>query len=155
MRRKLYLSRYDRKLAGVCGGIAEYFEIDATLVRLLYVFLSFATVGTGIVLYIVAAMIMTEAPSYDYDHGPGSKEEENFGEYHSEGSDGEGYGDYQQGAPHQSYGESNTFGIILIIAGAIFLLSNFFSWNWFSFRYIWPLGLIVIGASIVYNGRKW
>ncbi len=55
--RKLYLSN-DKKLAGVCGGIAEYFDMDATLVRLLWVLFSLFTSGAGVIFYIIAAFII-------------------------------------------------------------------------------------------------
>ncbi|MBQ7540636.1 MAG: PspC domain-containing protein, partial [Bacteroidaceae bacterium] len=48
----------DKKLSGVCGGLAEYMNVDATIVRLLYVFLTFFTgFFPGIILYVVAALI--------------------------------------------------------------------------------------------------
>ena len=57
MKKKIYRSESDRRIAGVCGGIAEYFDIDSTLVRLAFVFLVLVA-GTGILAYIVAAIIM-------------------------------------------------------------------------------------------------
>lgn len=56
----LTLSR-DKKIAGVCGGFAEYMEIDATLVRLLWIFLVFFG-GWGVIAYIVAWIVMPVAP---------------------------------------------------------------------------------------------
>ena len=50
---------YDRKLCGVCGGIAEYFNIDPTIVRLLWLLLVLCA-GTGILAYIIAALVMPE-----------------------------------------------------------------------------------------------
>jgi phage shock protein C len=48
----------DKKLSGVCGGLAEYMNVDATIVRLLYVFLTlFTGFFPGIILYVVAALI--------------------------------------------------------------------------------------------------
>ncbi len=58
---KLCLSRRNRKIGGVCGGIAEYFGIDATLVRIITLVLIFA-VGSGLLLYIIAWLVM---PSCD------------------------------------------------------------------------------------------
>jgi phage shock protein PspC (stress-responsive transcriptional regulator) len=59
---KLYLSK-DKKLAGVCGGIAEYFDIDSSMVRLAWVILSVLTgIIPGIIAYIVAALIIPPAP---------------------------------------------------------------------------------------------
>ena len=55
--KKLYLSQTDKKIAGVCGGIAEYFNIDPTLVRLGFVALS-CLAGGGLLVYIIAAIII-------------------------------------------------------------------------------------------------
>ncbi len=57
--KKLYKSYADRKLCGVCGGVAEYFGIDSTIVRLALVILILCF-GTGILAYIIAAIIMPE-----------------------------------------------------------------------------------------------
>jgi len=57
MNKKLYKSATDKKLCGVCGGIAEYFEFDVTLVRLAWVIFT-AFGGSGILAYIIAAIIM-------------------------------------------------------------------------------------------------
>ena len=59
--KKLYKSNTDKKIAGVCGGIAEYFTIDATLVRLGWVVFSLLG-GSGLLAYIIAAIIMPERP---------------------------------------------------------------------------------------------
>ena len=59
--KKLYKSRTDRKLAGVCGGIAQYTGIDSTLVRLALVLFCIAG-GSGVILYLVAALVMPEEP---------------------------------------------------------------------------------------------
>lgn len=57
--KKLYLSDTDKKLCGVCGGIAEYFEVDTTLIRLVWVMLSIFSVGfPGIIAYIIACMVI-------------------------------------------------------------------------------------------------
>ena len=57
--KKLYKSETDRKICGVCGGIAEYFGIDATVVRL--VFVLFGLTSVGVVFYILAALLMPNA----------------------------------------------------------------------------------------------
>ena len=61
MSKRLYKSRDNRMLSGVCGGIAEYFDIDPTLVRLGWV-LFCALGGSGILVYIIAAVIIPEQP---------------------------------------------------------------------------------------------
>ena len=61
--KRLYRSRKDRQIAGVCGGIADYLAIDPTLVRLFWALFALAG-GPGIVLYIVLAAIMPEEPEF-------------------------------------------------------------------------------------------
>ena len=62
MTKRLYKSD-NKMICGVCAGIAEYFNIDPTLVRLITVFLLFAGVGSGLIAYIVAAVIILEKSS--------------------------------------------------------------------------------------------
>ena len=57
MPKKLYKSQDNRMICGVCGGIAEYFNIDATLVRLIAVFLGLSG-GSGVLFYIIAAIVI-------------------------------------------------------------------------------------------------
>lgn len=63
-RQRLTRSTTDRKIAGVCGGIAEYFGIDATPVRLLWIVLSvlFGAVIGGVLIYLLAWLVMPKAP---------------------------------------------------------------------------------------------
>ena len=61
-RKKLMRSRTDEKIAGVCGGFAEYFDIDSTLMRLLWLALVLVG-GWGLVAYIVAWIVMPEEPA--------------------------------------------------------------------------------------------
>ena len=62
-KKKFYRSTTDKKIAGVCGGIAEYFDIDSTLVRLIWACL-IIFVGVGLWLYIIAAIILPKNPGY-------------------------------------------------------------------------------------------
>jgi phage shock protein C len=59
--RKLYRSKADRVLAGVCGGLAEYFNLDATLIRVLFVLLAVLG-GAGLVLYVAMWIIVPNQP---------------------------------------------------------------------------------------------
>ena len=53
----------DKKLAGVCGGIAEYFDVDPTVIRIVYVILTFFSAGfPGLVLYLILMLLMPEKP---------------------------------------------------------------------------------------------
>ena len=59
--KKLYKSAVDRKIAGVCGGIAEYFNVDSTLIRLAWVVFCLLG-GSGVLAYILAALIIPDQP---------------------------------------------------------------------------------------------
>lgn len=62
--KKLYLSQTDKKLAGVCGGIAEYFNVDSTMVRLAWVLITILSgIFPGLLVYIIAAIVIPPAPT--------------------------------------------------------------------------------------------
>ena len=62
MQKKLYRSRTNYMIAGICGGLGEYLEVDPTIVRL-FVALSVLLAGTGFLLYILAWIIIPRQPS--------------------------------------------------------------------------------------------
>lgn len=62
MQKKLYLSNKDKKISGFCGGLAQYLEIDSTVVRLLYILLTLLSMGFGIIFYIIASLIVPRNP---------------------------------------------------------------------------------------------
>ena len=65
--KKLYRSETDKKLCGVLGGIAKYLEIDATVLRIIYVLLSFFVLGCPVIIYLVAALIIPKEPQTPQD----------------------------------------------------------------------------------------
>lgn len=61
MEKKLYRSRTDKKLSGVCAGLAKYLNMDVTIIRLIWVLVTpFA--GCGLLAYIVCALVIPEEP---------------------------------------------------------------------------------------------
>ena len=66
--KKLYKST-DKKISGVCAGVAEYFEIDPTIVRVVYALLTFFTLGLmGVSIYAILAFIITQRPFPEYQY---------------------------------------------------------------------------------------
>ena len=63
MEKKLYRSRTDKKICGVCGGLAKYFGMDTTIARLIGALVVLFT-GVGLLAYIVAALVIPEEPVY-------------------------------------------------------------------------------------------
>ncbi|MCA9325368.1 PspC domain-containing protein [Candidatus Saccharibacteria bacterium] len=62
MQKRLFRSKSQRMIGGVCGGLAEYFDVDPTLVRLIAVLLIF-TAGGGVLAYLVLWIIIPENPN--------------------------------------------------------------------------------------------
>ena len=75
MEKKLTLSKDDKMIAGVCGGIGEYFNIDPTIVRIFFVLLSFIFLGSTIPIYIIFWIII---PSKKFNPPPSQKHKEGF-----------------------------------------------------------------------------
>lgn len=64
--KRLYLSDTDKKIAGVCGGLAEYMEVDSTLIRVAWILLTiFTAVVPGIIAYFLMAVIMPHKPIHE------------------------------------------------------------------------------------------
>ncbi len=59
--KKLCKSRTDKKICGVCGGFAEYFNMDPTIARIIYAVFTVCSLGTAILVYFLAALIMPTA----------------------------------------------------------------------------------------------
>ncbi len=66
MQKKLYRSRSDQKIAGVCGGLANYFSIDPTIIRLIWA-VAVICCGVGVPAYIIAALVIPEEPAQIVD----------------------------------------------------------------------------------------
>ena len=62
MKKRLYCSKTDKKLCGVCAGVADYFGIDPTIVRVIWALLAFFY-GTSILLYVIMALVVPEQPA--------------------------------------------------------------------------------------------
>jgi phage shock protein C len=70
--KKIYLSKHNKKLAGVCGGIAEAYNLDATVVRLIAILLAMVThIAPTLFVYIVLALILPRDPHHSEFHSHG------------------------------------------------------------------------------------
>lgn len=164
MEKRLYRSRTDRMIWGVCGGLAKYFNVDSTLVRVVFVLLALMS-GIGIIAYIILAIVMPlegsksatpkEVVRENVEEIKESAQE--FGKevraaFTDEGKKEEGKtGQESDGGGRRA---GIFFGILLIILGAIFLLDTFDVFWWFRWAYLWPLLLVAIGLLIILSRRK-
>lgn len=132
MDKKLYRSRDQKMMAGVCGGIAEYFNIDVTLVRLLWAAISIPSFGAGIIIYIIAAIIIPERP---------------FGEQE--------YVYVNPSGPVDSGKFMSILGVILVIVGVVALMGGMFPAMREVLRHgFWPTIIIVVGVALIYSAWK-
>lgn len=143
MYRQLVRSRKHRMIGGVAGGLAEYFEIDPVIVRVLFIV---ATLGWGLslVAYIILWIIVPDESKVEMDNYFNKKEP---GDINSEPSIIEVESLEKKRSNRRLIG-----GIILICLGMVFLMDNFYAWiHWHNF---WPLILIAFGAYILYKSRN-
>ncbi len=125
MDKKLYRSSSDSKIAGVCGGLGEYFNIDPTIIRIIAVLLIFAD-GVGLIGYIIAWIVMPKRAMGLEEEVPPPKE--------------------------TSLGKFLP-GLILVVIGALFLFKNIY-W-WFDFwDFFWPAILIALGLALILGGSR-
>lgn len=145
MNKKLQRSKNNKVIAGVCGGIAEYFSIDPTVVRLVWVVIGLAY-GFGLVAYIIAAIIMPEKKT---EHGTN-----NFNQGETDGSSSEFNPNEWKDEPQKFDSDKSRviIGGAIILLGVLFLFREFFSL--FDIKYLVPVILIVIGFGIIYKGRR-
>ena len=66
MNKKLYRSEKEKMIAGVCGGIGVRFDIDPTIVRLIWILAIFLSFGAAVIAYLLAAVVIPKEP-YDID----------------------------------------------------------------------------------------
>ncbi len=126
--KRLYRSRKAKILGGVCGGIAEYLNIDPTLVRIAWIVLSIFPLIPGILIYIIAWIVIPKEPTAD-------------------SSAAEGRGSVQAAA---------FFGFFFVGLGTILLLSNLdvFDWDrWWDVSWDYAVPILLIGLGVFFLVR--
>jgi phage shock protein PspC (stress-responsive transcriptional regulator) len=133
MAKRLYRSATNRMIWGVCGGLAEYFALDPVLVRVIFVVLALAS-GTGVLLYIVLAIVMPSGSVPSLVSPEGAHMEED-------------------GRSQEEPGRGPMLaGAILVAVGLVFLLSNLGLFWWLSWDTLWPVIVIAVGV-VIFLGR--
>lgn len=142
MKNRVYRSRKYRVIAGVAGGLAEYFNVDVVLVRLLWVISIFAG-GGGVLAYIIAWIVIPEENRKD-------------GKIMDTGERYETNADSREDTPEDitkgaGARRQRNFGLLLIGLGILFLIRQFFG---FFFHYFWPLLLVALGVFLLLRERR-
>jgi len=161
MSKRLYKSRTEKVIDGVCGGIAEYFGIDHTLVRLLWIASIFAG-GAGIILYIIAMIIIPTEPYQQTQSSQTQSSQTQSGtSYNYNPQTGEKMYDVSSDGKVRRDNDESVSSMVKVIIGAVFLLmgmyfiaNNFFNLSWF-FNVSWKVFIgilfIAIGGVIFFR----
>lgn len=138
--KKLYKSRHDKMIDGVCGGLSEYFGMSSALVRVLFVLFGFFG-GTGIIAYITAMILVPANPGHAKELGLSEEELHRI-----------------QARKNVNY--SMFWGIVLILLGGVLFLDelNIFEFHWFWRHFGWdlvfPVVLIAVGLFLIISRSK-
>ncbi|HQQ21135.1 MAG TPA: PspC domain-containing protein, partial [Bacteroidales bacterium] len=81
--KKLYRSRTDRKLAGICGGLGAHFGMDPVIIRVIFIILTLFG-GSGLLLYIIMALVVPDEPGDGYYEKKNDRREEQFEQFAEE-----------------------------------------------------------------------
>jgi len=152
MSARLYRSRTDRFLGGVCGGLGKYLGIDPTIVRLVFLILLIGQ-GAGFIIYAILWILVPVEGAAEPSSG-------NVGDRLSEGMKGVGE-DIRQVAstPHPHAGL--WFGVGLIVLGGLLFLERLgdvlgIGWlsHWLNWGTLWPILIIIAGAALIVRGSR-
>lgn len=157
MAKKLYRSTMDKMIGGVAGGLAEYFDIDSTLVRVLFIVVVFLG-GGGIIAYIILWIVVPqkpyELPKYPFNQSPPESEtgSSNFSANQTKSdSFSMSNGGLASSVP-QTSNKQIWVAIVLMVIGGLLLLDNIFPR--FDFDHFWPVILIAIGIGLLLKAKN-
>jgi phage shock protein C len=147
MQNRLFRSRTDVMVGGVCGGLAVYLQVDATLVRLFFVLLGLAGGGIGLLIYMLLWIIVPLEGAKD-----GSLQDTVQAGSEEIAAKARAIGDDLRGMVSRPNPRAAQFvGAALMILGVFFLLQNMnLPWlKWLDFDVLWPLLLILGGIALL------
>ena len=143
MTKKLYRSKKNCVIGGVCGGIGEYFDIDPIIIRLLVVLIFFMG-GAGLIAYIIAWIIQSKSEVEDAGMKKNKSETRNKNLPVAE------YQPSEENNNHSAKNKNVFLGLIFVFLGLIFLGTTFSPWfNWIAWSTYWPVILIIAGLVIM------
>lgn len=153
--KRLYRIKNQGKLGGVCAGLGEYFNLDPTLFRVIFVLLVL-TGGSGILLYLLMWLILPDA-SKEVPIQEVSVSENNLSPNEGEVSDTAGASGEPCKTNSTTLSNSNLWwGGLLILIGVLFFLKNLgihYFW-WIRHSTIWPIILIIVGIYLLSQNKK-
>lgn len=163
MNEHLYRSRDDRMLAGVAGGLAEIWDADPSLIRIVWALLVVLTGGIALLVYIIMAIVVPEGSAMDVGEAAAAPPDPAAPASTAAGDPTTTAGDPSAAdrrraaraarrAARREHGSpvGLVFGAILIIVGIGFFLREW--WPAFDFDFVWPLALVALGVVVLVVG---
>lgn len=148
--KKLYRSKTDRVIFGVCGGLGEYFEIDPILIRIIFILLAFSG-GSGVIIYLLLAVIIPEGKE---QNGKAKKLDEVIEDAQGKTQD---LAEQIKNNSNWIANARNIIGLIIVLWGFDILFKqifNFSPFTWINWGVFWALIVILIGAKIILSNKK-
>jgi phage shock protein C len=152
----LYRSSSQRMIAGICGGFGEYFSIDPTIVRVIFVLVTIATgFILGIVAYLVLWLIIPRQTSQEQSARESMREnvEEMAQSARDLGNEVQATLSNSGSTEARRWERVSLAGLILVIVGFLFLLGNLDLLGWLRWGKFWPLIIIAIGVFLLWRRR--
>lgn len=156
--KKLYRSRVDRIIAGVCGGLGEYFGVDPVIVRV--VFLVLAVVGgSGVLVYIILIFLVPLAPGNEPVASHGDKVEEFAKEVGDRAKEiahefSTKQKNHEDARKERRLQHRTIIGAFLVILGVLTFADVLLPVHLVRFELVWPVIIILVGVSIMSRGSR-
>lgn len=177
--KKLYRNEHDKVLGGVSSGVADYMQVDVTIIRILFVLATIFLAGTGLIAYLVMWIMLpvkndpaakfskfndyfkNNPNSFDMFNSPNAfSNPQNSGTQTKWNTENTNFG---QQPDFSKFNKSNdtsktVVGLILLVLGVYFLLRQM-GWvpYWFNIFHVWklwPLAIIAVGVSLIFKNRQ-
>ena len=150
--KKLYRSRTDKMLAGVCGGLGEYFKLDPIIFRGIFLVLLMPG-GFGLLLYLLLAILVPNKPRGEgVSAAAGEEVDRDFAVEIKDRA--EELAREVRGRSGWLKSPRNLLGLLLVVLGFFVLLNQLFPQSWLRWNFLWPVVLIVIGLMILTKRNK-
>lgn len=156
MNKRLFRSRKDTFLSGVCGGIADYFNFDVSLVRIGWVIATLATGGLGLIAYIIAAVVVPLEPTGGIEdmytepqntQEPQGSAEPKPSQNSYQNTAGSAPWSDNRGLRKESGSARKYTGLFLIVLGIFFLIRRYIPA--IDFGMLWAVCLVVVGIGLM------
>jgi phage shock protein C len=162
MERKLYRDEFHKKIGGVCAGLAEYFNVDVAIVRLVFV-LALIFHGGGLLVYIIFWIVLPKrvfpynGPTVDYTVPPQNTGNNPYQNTPFQNNPFQNNPFPNQPYPNKSHSTSLAaiiIGVVLIIVGGSILLDDFDIIPDWDFGQLWPLVIVAVGCVLIFSGEQ-